>query len=91
MILPLSAPVFGALFNLDFVATWNEYAMATTLLQDQGMFMIPQAIQHFNSEFQTQWGQLNAFVISTMLPVLVVYLLFQRFFTSGALSGAVKG
>ena len=65
--------------------------MATTLLQDQGMFMIPQAIQHFNSEFQTQWGQLNAFVISTMLPVLVVYLLFQRFFTSGALSGAVKG
>ena len=91
IILPISGPVFGALFILDFVATWNEYAMATTLLQDQAMYMIPQAIQHFNTAYQSEWGQLNAFVISTMIPVMIVYLAFQRFFTSGALSGAVKG
>ena len=60
-------------------------------MQDQKMYLIPQAIQNFNTQYVTSWGQVNAFVISTMLPVLVMYLIFQRFFTSGALSGAVKG
>ncbi len=91
IIAPISKPVFGALFILDFVATWNEYAMAATLMQDQKMYLIPQAIQHFNTQYVSSWGELNAFVISTMLPVLIMYLVFQRFFTSGALSGAVKG
>lgn len=91
IVMPISKPIFGALFILDFVATWNEYSMATTLMQDQKMYMIPQAIQHFNTQYTSSWGQLNAFVISTMLPVLIVYLIFQRFFTSGALSGAIKG
>jgi len=91
IIAPISKPVFGALFILDFVATWNEFAMASTLMQDQKMYLIPQAIQNFNTQYVTSWGQVNAFVISTMLPVLVMYLIFQRFFTSGALSGAVKG
>jgi raffinose/stachyose/melibiose transport system permease protein len=91
IIAPISKPVFGALFILDFVATWNEFAMASTLMQDQKMYLIPQAIQNFNTQHASSWGQVNAFVISTMLPVLVMYLIFQRFFTSGALSGAVKG
>lgn len=91
IVMPISKPVFGALFILDFVATWNEYAMAATLMQDQKMYLIPQAIQHFNTQYTSSWGQLNAFVISTMLPVLIIYLIFQRFFTSGALSGAIKG
>ena len=91
IITPISKPVFGALFILDFVATWNEFAMASTLMQDQKMYLIPQAIQNFNTQYVTSWGQVNAFVISTMLPVLVMYLIFQRFFSSGALSGAVKG
>lgn len=91
IIAPISKPVFGALFILDFVATWNEFAMASTLMQDQKMYLIPQAIQNFNTQYVTSWGQVNAFVISTMLPVLVMFLIFQRFFTSGALSGAVKG
>lgn len=91
IVMPISKPIFGALFVLDFVATWNEYAMASTLMQDQKMYLIPQAIQQFNTQYTSSWGQLNAFVISTMLPVLIVYLIFQRFFTSGALSGAIKG
>ncbi len=91
IVMPISKPVFGALFILDFVATWNEYAMAATLMLDQKMYLIPQAILQFNTQYTSSWGQLNAFVISTMLPVLIIYLIFQRFFTSGALSGAIKG
>lgn len=91
VILPLAKPALAALFILDFVATWNEYAMATTLLRSQGNWTVPLAVQSFSTQWGTDYGPLNAFIIMSALPVLVVYLMFQRYFVSGALAGAVKG
>ena len=89
--LPLARPALAALFILDFVATWNEYAMATTLLQSQTNWTIPLAVQGFSSQHSTDYGQLNAFIIMSAVPVLIVYLMFQRYFVQGAFAGAVKG
>ena len=89
--LPLAIPALAALFILDFVATWNEYAMALTLLPSQENWTIPLALQGFSTQFTSSYGPMNAFIIMSIFPVLVVYLMFQRFFTSGALAGAVKG
>ncbi len=91
LILPLAKPALAALFILDFVATWNEYAIATTLLQSQSNWTVPLAVQSFSTQFATDYGPLNAFVFMSAVPVLIVYLLFQRYFVSGALAGAVKG
>jgi raffinose/stachyose/melibiose transport system permease protein len=89
--IPLVKPALAALFVLDFVATWNEYAMATTLLQSQDQWTIPLAVQSFNTQHATDYGPMNAFIFMSAVPVLVVYLMFQRYFVSGAFSGAVKG
>ncbi|AQP49338.1 ABC transporter permease [Tessaracoccus aquimaris] len=91
VILPLAKPALAALFILDFVATWNEYAMATTLLRSQGNWTVPLAVQSFSTQWGTEYGPLNAFIIMSAIPVLIVYLMFQRYFVSGALAGAVKG
>lgn len=91
VILPLAKPALAALFILDFVATWNEYAMATTLLRSQANWTVPLAVQSFSTQWGTDYGPLNAFIIMSALPVLIVYLMFQRYFVSGALAGAVKG
>jgi raffinose/stachyose/melibiose transport system permease protein len=91
IVLPLAKPALAALFILDFVATWNEYAIATTLLQSQSNWTVPLAVQSFSTQFATDYGPLNAFVFMSAIPVLIVYLLFQRYFVSGALAGAVKG
>lgn len=91
VILPLAKPALAALFILDFVATWNEYAMATTLLRSQGNWTVPLAVQSFSTQFATEYGPLNAFIIMSAVPVLIVYLMFQRYFVQGALAGAVKG
>ncbi|MFF2315193.1 carbohydrate ABC transporter permease [Arthrobacter sp. NPDC058097] len=91
IILPLSKPALAALFILDFVATWNEYAIALVILQDQAAQTIPLAIQGFQSQFTSSYGPLNAFTIMSILPVMIVYLLFQRYFVEGMFSGAVKG
>ncbi|MCL3777324.1 MULTISPECIES: carbohydrate ABC transporter permease [unclassified Actinomyces] len=89
--LPLVKPTLAALFVLDFVATWNEYAMASTIIQSDLMSTIPMAVQNFSSQHGTDYGPLNAFIIMTAIPVLLVYLIFQRYFVSGAFTGAVKG
>jgi raffinose/stachyose/melibiose transport system permease protein len=91
VILPLAKPALAALFILDFVATWNEFGMALVLLQDQTTATVPLALQAFQSQFSSNYAQLNAFIVMAILPVLIVYLMFQRFFTQGALAGAVKG
>lgn len=91
VILPLAKPALAALFILDFVATWNEYAMATTLLRSQGNWTVPLAVQSFSTQHGTDYGPLNAFIIMSVVPVVIVYLMFQRYFMQGALAGAVKG
>ncbi|EPX87481.1 carbohydrate ABC transporter membrane protein 2, CUT1 family [Rubellimicrobium thermophilum DSM 16684] len=88
--LPISLPVLAALFILDFVATWNEFAMALVILQDSDMWTLPLGLMAFQSQFQSNYGQLNAAIVMTVLPAVIVYLIFQRYFVAGLVSGAVK-
>jgi len=91
IILPLAKPALAALFILDFVATWNEFAIALVILQGQDSWTIPLALQGFNTQFTSQYGPLNAAIILSILPVLFVYILFQKYFVEGTFAGAVKG
>ncbi|WP_371073831.1 MULTISPECIES: carbohydrate ABC transporter permease [unclassified Sinorhizobium] len=89
--LPVCLPVLAALLILDFVSTWNEFAMALVLLQDQNMWTLPLGLMSFQGQFSSDYGQLNAAIVMTVLPATLVYLIFQRYFVSGLTSGAVKG
>ncbi len=89
--LPISLPVLAALFILDFVATWNEFAMALVLLQDRHMWTLPLGLMSFQGQFSNNYGELNAAIVMTVIPAVIVYLMFQRYFVSGLTSGAVKG
>ncbi|GAA3099992.1 carbohydrate ABC transporter permease [Rhizobium viscosum] len=89
--LPVCLPVLAALLILDFVSTWNEFAMALVLLQDQHMWTLPLGLMSFQGQFSSNYGQLNAAIVMTVLPATIVYLMFQRYFVSGLTSGAVKG
>lgn len=88
--LPVSLPVLSALLILDFVATWNEFAMALVLLQDGSKWTLPLGLMAFQGQFASDYGQLNSAIIMTVLPATLVYMIFQRYFVSGLTSGAVK-
>jgi raffinose/stachyose/melibiose transport system permease protein len=88
--LPISLPVLAALFILDFVATWNEFAMALVLLQDSGKWTLPLGLMAFQGQFSSAYGPLNAATVMTVLPATLVYLIFQRYFVGGLTMGAVK-
>lgn len=89
--LPISLPILAALFILDFVSTWNEFAMALVIMQDQSKWTLPLGLMSFQGQFSSEYGQLNAAIVITVLPAVLVYLIFQRYFVSGLAAGAVKG
>ena len=89
--LPVSVPVLTALLIIDFVATWNEFAMALVIRQDSDMWTLPLGLMGFQGQFASSYGQLNAAIVMTVLPAAIVYLIFQRYFVSGLTAGAVKG
>lgn len=91
IILPLATPAMAALFILDFVATWNEFAIALVILQSKEAWTIPLGLMSFQGQFGIQYHQLNAAIVMSILPVLIVYMLFQRYFVQGLTAGAVKG
>jgi raffinose/stachyose/melibiose transport system permease protein len=89
--LPISLPVLAALLILDFVATWNEFAMALVLLLEGRNWTLPLSLMAFQGEFGSDYGPLNAAIVTTVFPAVVVYLIFQRYFVGGLTAGAVKG
>lgn len=91
ILLPLSRPLLAALFVLDFVATWNEFPIALTLLQQNQLWTVPLALLSFQGPFSTDFQLLCSAIVIAALPVLIVYVALQRFFVSGLTAGAVKG
>ena len=91
IILPVSKPALAALFILDFVATWNEFPMALVILQRQEAWTVPLSLQAFQGQFGNNYTEMNAAIVMAILPVIIVYMLFQRYFVSGLVAGAVKG
>ncbi len=90
IILPMSKPAIATLVITDFLATWNEYLLASVIINDNKMKTVPAGIMAFVGEHGTDYGYLCAGILIAVLPVLVVYLVFQRYFIEG-LAGAVKG
>lgn len=90
IILPLARPAIATVFIIDFLNTWNEFMVQSVLVTKDVMKTVPNGLLSFFGEFSVDYGLLNAGVLMSILPVLVVYLLFQRYFVNG-IAGAVKG
>lgn len=90
IILPVAKPAVATLLILDFLSTWNEFLLSSILITDDKMRTVPAGLLNFFGEFSVDYSMLCAGVLITVIPVLIVYLLFQRYFVEG-MAGAVKG
>jgi multiple sugar transport system permease protein len=91
LILPLSRPVLATCTIFTFLASWDEFSWALTIISSPEKRTLPIAIALFQGQNSTQWGLVFAASIIAVLPVIVVFLVFQRHFVQGLTSGAVKG
>jgi len=89
IILPVAKPAIATLVITDFLSTWNEYLLASVIINDNNMKTVPVGIMTFVGEHGTDYGYLCAGVLIAVIPVLIVYLIFQRHFVEG-MGGAIK-
>lgn len=91
LVLPLSKPALATAAIFTFLASWDEFAWALTIINTPSKRTLPIAIQLFHGQHETQWGLVFAASVLAVLPVIAVFLAFQRYFVQGLTSGAVKG
>jgi multiple sugar transport system permease protein len=91
VMLPLAGPALAAVGILMFQGTWNGLFWPAVLLQDKSQYTIPIALVFFKNLYQTLWPQLMAASVAAIVPVLVLFVCFQRYFVAGVASAGVKG
>jgi multiple sugar transport system permease protein len=84
IILPLSVPALATLGILTFLASWNNFLWPLVVAQSQDMFTLPVALALFaTGQNNTNFGLLLAGAVVVVVPVLLVFLALQRYFTQG--------
>jgi len=91
IILPLSAPGLVTAFIFSFTNSWNEFLYAAVMTNRSDLRTIPVGLYSFQIADILLWGQLMAAAIIATAPVLILYMLVQRFVVQGLTAGSVKG
>jgi multiple sugar transport system permease protein len=91
VMLPLAGPALAAVCILTFQGSWNGLFWPAVLLQDEAQRTIPLGLVYFQTVYTTLWPQLMAASVAAILPVLVLFILFQRYFVAGVAASGVKG
>ena len=91
VMLPLATPAIAAVAILQFQGAWNNFFWPLVLLQERSHWTLPLGLAQFRGLFQTNWPALTAVVVMATIPVLVLYVFFQRYFTAGVAASGVKG
>ncbi|MFM7444404.1 MAG: carbohydrate ABC transporter permease, partial [Tabrizicola sp.] len=90
--IPLALPGMVTVALFAFITSWNEFIGALILMNTESAFTVPIMLTGVVSgDFgSVDWGALQASVVVSMLPCLLVYLALQKYYVSGLLAGAVK-
>ncbi|NTW39473.1 MAG: carbohydrate ABC transporter permease [Cellulomonadaceae bacterium] len=91
ILVPISVPGIVSVGIYTFMIAWNEYLFALTLTRTNDMRTVPIGIQLLMGQHSYEWNEMMAMSILGCLPVLLLFLFFQRYFIGGLTGGAVKG
>lgn len=91
VIAPLMKPIVSTLFVLDFMAVWNDFTMPLYYLNNSRKWPMTLAVYNFFGAFEYSWNLVAADIILTLAPVLVVFIIGQRYIVGGVSAGSVKG
>lgn len=91
IMVPLVKPTLATLAIITFTTSWSDFLWPIVVLQDPDKFTLPVGMQYFMSMLTSNWQYIAAVSIIACLPTVVLFLLLQRYFYAGTLSGAIKG
>ncbi|MFN8522263.1 MAG: carbohydrate ABC transporter permease [Chloroflexota bacterium] len=91
IVLPLSGPALAVLAIFTFLARWNDYLLPLLVLNRQFMFTLPIGITNFIGEYRAEWSLVMAVALISVIPPVLLFLFFQRYFVSGIAMTGMKG
>ena len=91
IIVPLSKPVIATIAIFSFMWRWNDYLWPLIVITNNKYQTVQQALANFVGQLQINWSDLLAMTTVSIIPVIIVFLVFQRFFMAGITAGSVKG
>jgi multiple sugar transport system permease protein len=91
VLVPISIPGIVSIGIYTFMLAWNEFLFALTLTRTNDMRTVPIGIQLLMGQHSYEWNQMMAMSVLGCLPVLILFLIFQRYFIAGMSAGSVKG
>lgn len=83
IVLPLCRPALVAIALFSIIGTWNDFLAPLVYLRDQPYYTVSVGLAQFQSHFQTQWPQLMAASSIAIIPIIIVFVLAQRYFFRG--------
>ncbi|MHA6630372.1 carbohydrate ABC transporter permease [Pseudonocardia sichuanensis] len=89
--LPVAAPGIAAAGMYAFLQSWHEFVLASVLTSSASARTAPVALTEFASEFRVDWGSTMAASVVLTVPVVIVFIVLQKYFVRGLASGGVKG
>jgi len=90
ILVPISLPGLVSVGIYTFMIAWNEYLFALTLTRTEDMRTVPIGIQLLMGQHSYEWNEMMAMSILGCIPVLILFLFFQRYFIGGMTAGSVK-
>ena len=89
IVLPISWTAISAVIIFEFLECWNEFFLALVFIQKESLRTLPLGVYVFSSRFITDYSKLFSVLSVSMLPVIALFLIFQRRFISGLTAGAL--
>jgi len=90
MVLPLCGPALATLALFTFMASWNDFLWPLVLIDSPDKYTLPLGLLHFSQQFHVEQNHLMAVSFLTMLPVMALFLVFQRAFVQGVTGVALS-
>jgi len=91
VVFPILTPVLVTCGILSILNIWNEFLMPLYFLNSTSRWPMTLAVYNFFGQFQSDWSLVSADIVLTILPVILIYIVAQRWILSGVSAGAVKG
>lgn len=91
VVFPNLIPITVTVAIINVISYWNDYLLPSLVLRKPSLRTIPLSTFFFFGEFNIQWNLALAGLVMTVIPVIIFYLLAQRYIITGVMAGAVKG
>lgn len=91
ILLPMTSPTLAVLAIFTFIASWGEFLWPSIVLTNKALYTLPVGVNDLQGMFSANWRYIAAGSIISIIPIIVFFIIMQKYFISGHTEGAVKG